>query len=122
MSQPSDFMPLVTGVPAVREFRPLALQGGTPAVEVGGGGPSPTDAAPSEPGDELRRAYGAGYEAARAEIGTEVESSVAESFAKAIEELAAFRSRLRDRYERELLEVALGVARKVVQQELSERP
>ena len=41
---------------------------------------------------------------------------------KSLEELAEFRTRLRDRYERELLELALGVARKVVQQELAERP
>ena len=73
------------------------------------------------PADELRLAFQAGYEAARRDLQAETET-IAESFVKSLEELAAFRGRLRDRYERELLEVALGVARKVVQQELAERP
>jgi flagellar biosynthesis/type III secretory pathway protein FliH len=40
----------------------------------------------------------------------------------ALESLAEFRNDLRTRYERELLLVALGVAKKVVQQELAEHP
>ena len=47
---------------------------------------------------------------------------VGESLVRSLEEVADFRAKLRDRYERELLEVALGVARKVVQQELADRP
>ncbi|TMA57346.1 MAG: hypothetical protein E6J75_07865 [Deltaproteobacteria bacterium] len=47
---------------------------------------------------------------------------MAESLVKSLEELSVFRGQVRERYERELLELALGVARKVVQQELAERP
>lgn len=117
----SSFVPLAGGDVAVREFRPF--QPGTrpdPAGE-----PMPAggaDTAAVEPGDELRRVFQAGYEAAREQLGSQIETPIAESFVKAIEELAAFRARLRDRYERELLEIALGVARKVVQQELADRP
>jgi flagellar assembly protein FliH len=125
-SDAGRFVPLGGGgVPAVREFRPLtptsgrAPAAGAAAVE-GQGRPGETP--PAEPKDELRRAFQAGYESAREELASQVESTIAESFVKAIEELGAFRARLRDRYERELLEVALGVARKVVQQELAERP
>src|SRR5262245_10719388 len=114
-----SFVPLGGVVSDVREFRPLS-----PGTEgpVGGSVESAAVEAAGEPGDELRRAFQAGYQLARDELGSEVETSIAESFVKAIEELAAFRARLRDRYERELLEVALGVARKVVHQEVTERP
>jgi flagellar assembly protein FliH len=96
-------------------FRPL----GPPII----GGPpvAPMAAEPEAEPDETRRAFQAGYESARQELEGRVDT-IAESFVKALEELAAFRSRLRDGYERELLEVALGVARKVVQQELAARP
>src|SRR5581483_12022512 len=88
--------------------------------------PPPAPAASAAPGpeaprgetsDEARRAFQAGYELGREEVRSQVES-----LGESLEELAAFRTRLRERYERELLELALGVARKVVQQELAERP
>jgi flagellar biosynthesis/type III secretory pathway protein FliH len=44
------------------------------------------------------------------------------TLAAALESLAEFRNELRTRYERELLLLALGVAKKVVQQELAEHP
>jgi flagellar assembly protein FliH len=98
--------------PAPRAFRPFGMP--EPAAE-------PARAGPSEPSEETRRAFQAGYELGRQETRSQVES-IGESFVKSLEELGEFRSRLRERYERELLEVALGVARKVVQQELAERP
>src|SRR5262249_33066314 len=75
----------------------------------------------TEPSEDVRKAFQAGYELGREELRSDVES-IGESFVKSLQELAAFRGRLRGRYERELLELALGVARKVVQQELAERP
>ena len=97
------------------DFRPFGGRG-TPDLP-----PAADEGAGPEPGHELRLAFQAGYEAARRELQSQTDT-IAESFVKALEELGAFRARLRDRYERELLEVALGVARKVVQQELAARP
>jgi flagellar assembly protein FliH len=94
-------------------FRPL----GSPEPAA----PDVPDEAEAQLGEELRRAFQAGYEQAREELAAKAET-VAESFGKALQELARFRAAVRDRYERELLEVALGVAKKVVQQELQERP
>jgi flagellar assembly protein FliH len=114
----SEFAPLVEP-PAASVFRPLGAvcdPPATPAADAVVESP-----ATAEPSDELRRAFQAGYELGRQEMRSDVES-IGESFVKSLEELSAFRARLRERYERELLEVALGVARKVVQQELAERP
>ena len=109
-------------------FRPLADEAARPAFRSFGTAapaaePEPEPCArrdePEE--EERRRAFQAGYELGREETRSQLES-VGESLVKSLEELAEFRTRLRDRYERELLELALGVARKVVQQELAERP
>jgi len=126
MSSSSSFAPLAGG-PAhkPRLFRPLGgaepTDGSPPAGEPSAA-PEPQAAEPAhaDPGDE-RQAFQAGYELGREETRSQIES-IGESFAKSLEELAAFRNRLRAHYERELLELALGVARKVVQQELAERP
>ena len=122
MPSSSAFLPLAGGEAAPRSrepFRPLALP--DPAVAAVAEIPASGEPPVPEPADEIRRAFQAGYEAARAELD-EQSGTIAESFGAALEELGAFRARLRDRYERELLEVALGVAKKVVQQELAERP
>src|SRR5690242_17187104 len=110
-----EFVPLGGGgsAAAPASFRPL----GTPAESVA----PVADEHEVKAAEELRRAFQAGYEQAREELTAGVDG-VAEAFGKAIEELAHFRAMVRDRYERELLEVALGVAKKVVQQELQERP
>jgi flagellar assembly protein FliH len=116
----SSFTPLIEGGPIAPEpgFQPL-LGGETVASTMPGGSlDSPVRAEESEP---ARQAFQAGYELGREEVQSQLES-VAESFVKSLEELGEFRHRLRERYERELLEVALGVAKKVVQQELTERP
>src|SRR5437763_12991557 len=84
----------------------------------------PEAAAASAPGasaEEIERAFQAGVERGRAEARAGLET-VGTSFAGSLRELAGFRTRLKERYERELLELALGVVRKVVQQELAERP
>jgi flagellar biosynthesis/type III secretory pathway protein FliH len=45
-----------------------------------------------------------------------------EAFVKALDELKRFRAGLMERYQSELLALALGIARKVVQRELAEHP
>jgi flagellar assembly protein FliH len=109
------FVPLAepAAVPASR-FVPLAAAEQAPAAPA-------AEEAPAAADDETRRAFQAGYELGREELRGQIES-IGESFVKSLEELSEFRARLRDRYERELLEVALGVARKVVRQELAARP
>ena len=115
MSEP-EFAPLGGPPAAAAGFRPL-LDGYQAVPD-----PEPVVTSPAtEPSDELRRAFQAGYDLGREEATGQL-ATVAESLVKSLEELAAFRGGLRDRYERELLELALGVARKIVQQELAERP
>jgi len=65
--------------------------------------------------------YAAGFAAGKAAADAEL-AGAATAFAAAVEEVARFRSRLVARYEQELLELALGVARKVIQRELAEHP
>jgi len=107
----SSFAPLAEAVPRV--FRPFGAPPAAAAAE-----PAP---APGPSAEEIERAFGAGVERGRAEARAELEA-VGASFADSLRELAGFRTRLKERYERELLELALGVARKVVLQELAERP
>jgi flagellar assembly protein FliH len=99
-------------VPPQTEPRP---EGAAVTPQEGSGGSS------DAPADENARAFSAGYELGRQETRAEVEI-VAESLVKSIEELAIFRAQLRRRYERELLELALGVARKVLRAEVRDRP
>ncbi len=65
--------------------------------------------------------YAAGFAAGKGAVAAELASAAA-AFAAAVEEVARFRGHLVARYEQELLELALGVARKVVQRELAEHP
>ena len=70
---------------------------------------------------ELRRAFETGFAEGKASRDAELtvlHATVRES----LEHLARFRGDLRQRYERELLQVALGVARKVVRQEVADHP
>jgi flagellar assembly protein FliH len=66
-------------------------------------------------------AYAAGLADGRAARDGELAAG-AEALAAAVEEVTHFRRGLLARYQRELLELALGVARKVVQRELAENP
>ena len=110
----SSFAPLAEAVPRV--FRPF----GAPPPAEAAAEPAPAPA-PGPSAEEIERAFGAGVERGRAEARAELET-IGASFTDSLRELAEFRVRLKERYERELLELALGVARKVVQQELAERP
>jgi flagellar assembly protein FliH len=72
--------------------------------------------------DALRRAaYEEGVAAGRAAAEREVAVPAA-ALTEALAELARFRAGLLERYQRELLELAIGIARKVVQRELAEHP
>ncbi len=85
-------------------------------------GARPAAEEPPDPRVEAREeGYAAGFAAGKAASAAELAGAAA-AFATAVEEVAQFRSRLVARYEQELLELALGVARKVVQRELAEHP
>jgi flagellar assembly protein FliH len=66
-------------------------------------------------------AYADGFDAGRAAAVAELMHD-GEAFAKALEEVKRFRAGLMERYQSELLALALGIARKVVQRELAEHP
>ena len=110
----SSFAPLAEAVPKV--FRPFAAP--PPAETPGEPAVAP---APGPAAEEIERAFQAGVERGRVEARAEVDALGA-SFTQSLRELVSFRARLKERHERELLPLALGVARKVVQQELAERP
>jgi flagellar assembly protein FliH len=109
----SEFAPLLDAEPA-RAFRPLgdARQG-----EAGAGREPAPVAARMEDSD----AYRAGVERGRDEVRAEQAALVA-SLTDAITEFGAARVGLAARWEGPLLGVAVGVARAVVRQELTERP
>ncbi len=66
-------------------------------------------------------AYADGFDAGRTAATAELVGD-GEAFTNALGELARFRAGLLDRYQSELLALALGIARKVVQRELAEHP
>jgi len=110
----SSFAPLAEAAPKV--FLPF----GSPPPAEAAAEPTPAPA-PGPSAEEIERAFGAGVERGRTEARAELEATGA-AFADSLHELVEFRARLKERYERELLELALGVARRVVEQELAERP
>jgi flagellar assembly protein FliH len=120
----SEFVPLAEegGSPAAT-FRLLDLDESpaSPAVAValhGGAVPDVAAARAAAAADEASRIA---YEHERAELLAKLES-VGQSFVASLEELARFRREITARYERELLELSLGIARKIVQREVAERP
>jgi flagellar assembly protein FliH len=84
-----------------------------------GGAASAASAAADE--HARQRTYDEGYAAGRAAAEEEMRTP-ASALVAAVDEVARFRAGLLDRYQTELLELALGIARKVVQRELAERP
>jgi flagellar assembly protein FliH len=66
-------------------------------------------------------AYADGVAAGRAAALRELVGE-GEAFVRALDELKRFRAGLLERYQSELLALALGIARKVVQRELAEHP
>lgn len=130
MPSSDAFTPLVDGTASAGTFRPL-LEGGPLAAPVASALVPPDPAASSveeaaetpAPVERLEDhpAWQAGFAQARTELEAELDAAH-RTLADSLENLTRFQAQLRSRYERELLLVALGVARKVVQQELQERP
>ncbi len=114
----AGFRPLGDPAPATPE--PVAP--GT-AHGTGVDAAAPIEAEPEAPVERLEDhpAFAAGV-AHAAEAHAAAVAEMQGTLAEALESLAAFRSELRTKYERELLLLALGVAKKVVQQELAEHP
>jgi flagellar biosynthesis/type III secretory pathway protein FliH len=132
MPSSDAFTPLVDAAAGVATtFRPLVPDGppAEPVASVLAPPPAPAAPAPEDPVEapapverlEDHPAWHAGYAQARAEMEAELHAA-RRTLAESLENLTRFQAQLRSRYERELLLVALGVARKVVQQELQERP
>jgi len=112
----SDFAPLAAEPAADAGFRPLPTRGtGDDAV-------APAAPPPPDP-VEVARAEGhaAGFAAGRAARDAEIAALHAE-VRSALAELTRFRADVRGRWERELLQLSLGIARKVVLHEVAERP
>ena len=137
-----EFRPLAPAgappAPDARAARPFAPAAAAYPAAPGGTPPEPTATAPEQVGpaagalaggcDEVpsvaleeHPAWHAGVAAGRAAAQADLDAMEA-ALARSLEDLATFQRALRTRYERELLQVALGVARKVVQHELQERP
>ncbi len=122
MPSSDGFHPLADPVTPAPAFRPLG--GPTPLAADLVGDVTPAAEAPeAAPAERLEDhpAFAAGLAQARAEHAVAV-TEMQQTLAQGLEALATFREDLRTRYERELLLVALGVARKVVQQELADHP
>ncbi|MCC6764876.1 MAG: hypothetical protein IT293_09455 [Deltaproteobacteria bacterium] len=103
----------------------------SPFRDFGGGDPpaaattAPADVAGEPAVDEAQQAAEAAYAdgfAAGREAATRELVAEGETFARAVMELERFRASLLERYQNELLALALGIARKVVQRELAENP
>jgi len=135
----SSFDPMASGAPRANgDFGPLVAP-----LEAGGSAPTslfpdfnrPEPVEPDESAEPLaaepagksaldlerEAAYAAGFAAARASMEQELATNAA-AFTGAMEEVARFRAGLLERYHRELLDLALEVARKVVERELDEHP
>jgi flagellar assembly protein FliH len=91
------------------------------AEDSGGAAREEGVAADAERDGRERDVYEEGLAAGRAAAEQDLGRS-ADAFAAAVEEVVRFRTGLLDRYQRELLELAVGIARKVVQRELAEHP
>jgi flagellar biosynthesis/type III secretory pathway protein FliH len=97
---------------------------GTPLAP-GGGGEAEGAPAGATPVDEIQQAAEAAYAdgvIAGRDAATRELVGDGEAFVKALDELKRFRAGLMERYQGELLALALGIARKVVQRELAEHP
>lgn len=120
----SEFVPLAqepTGHASIFRLFDLEEAPAAPATAMplhGGPAIDPEAARAAAAADEAARVA---HEQERATLVAQLES-IGQSFVASLEELARFRRELTARYERELLELSLGIARKIVQQEVSERP
>jgi len=74
-----------------------------------------------DPQEDHSPAFAAGYELGRQETRAQIEE-IARELTRALEAVSEFSERIRSDYERELLSIALAVARKIVRTEVTERP
>ena len=118
-------MSLGSRVGAISVFRDFG--GGDAAAPAPEGGGEEPEGAPAgaTPIDETQQAADAAYAdgvIAGRDAATRELVGDGEAFVKALDELKRFRAGLLERYQSELLALALGIARKVVQRELAEHP
>lgn len=133
--RPGAFSPLCpagraeAGASAAQAWRPLfddparadAPIEAEPAQSAGAGEGS-SDSPTGEPmTSDATQAFAAGYEQGQRETRALVEEAAA-GLARSVDAVMRFRRELEQRYERELLGVALAVARKVVHAEVSGQP
>jgi flagellar assembly protein FliH len=110
----SEFLPLVDAPAAPAGFHPFDPAGTPAEPPVDDGAVAAEEAARAAAFEEGRAAGTREAHAETVELGR--------GFVQAVEALASFRQTLRERYEQELLQVALGVAKAVVRREVAERP
>ena len=122
-STPEGWRPLfeeqVVPEPAGGADEPARAGGHSQATTPPAEPPAAEEPAPGASADG--RTFEEGYELGRRETQADVEAA-ARSLVEALQSVSAFRLELRHRYERELLELALGVARKVLHTELRQQP
>lgn len=105
-------------VPGLSPFRDF---GGSDAPTAASESGAPETLAVDEAQQVAEAAYADGFAAGREAAIRELVAE-GETFARAIMELERFRASLLERHQNELLALALGIARKVVQRELAEHP
>jgi len=116
------FAPLAQPAPARAKRTAASVFPDLHVAPAGADDPTVTPPVEADEGEAMRQAaYAAGLADGRAARDGELAAG-AEALAAAVEEVSRFRRGLLERYQRELLELALGVARKVIQQEIAEHP
>jgi len=108
------------GASVFREFADGAERAGGTEGETGADPPA-ADPGPTELEQATARAYAEGIAVGSAAAKSELVGQ-GDAFVHALDELVRFRAGLLERYQHELLALALGIARKVVQRELAEHP
>lgn len=107
---------------AASVFRDFGNGDVPPAAVDAGAGKAPDTAPEIDVAQQAAdAAYADGFDAGRAAAVAELMHD-GEAFGKALDEVKRFRAGLLERYQSELLALALGIARKVVQRELAENP
>jgi flagellar assembly protein FliH len=128
----SSFEPLLPSLLGKLGFAPLGGAAGETARVAGGPFPDLNPRAPTDPAEDECRvaeeraaleeaAYGRGTAEGRAQAEAAV-AHLVQGLGEAIAELTRFRRGMLERYQSELLDLALEVARKVVDRELEQHP
>ncbi len=118
---PLGRMSLGSHVSAASVFRDFDAGAGSDTPEQADGASAGAPVTIDEAQQAAEAAYADGVAAGRAMALRELVGD-GDAFARALAELKRFRAGLLERYQGELLALALGIARKVVQRELAEHP